>query len=140
MANGKERDRRLEAQWRRTIREHVRSGMTIRAFCRTNNLPESGFHFWRRELGRRDLELRKADQKQRNRPSSQAAFVPVRVATHKAEPQTRDAPTPLAGRVEIELPCGWRVLVTPPVDRQALTDVLAVLATASPRRQEGRPC
>jgi hypothetical protein len=131
MAKGKDRDRRLEAQWRRVIREHTRSGLSIRDFCRKCKLRESAFYFWRRELERRDVARREAEQEQRKRPSGQAAFVPVRVT---------DEVRSDAGRIEIVLSGGRRVHVVAPVDRQALADVLAVLAAASPEQLEGQPC
>jgi transposase-like protein len=118
MAKGKDRDRRLEAQWRRIIREHTRSGLNIRDFCRKSNLRESAFYFWRRELERRGLDRSEAEQEQRKRPSGRATFVPVRVT----EDTRADA-----GRIEIVLSGGRRVHVVAPVDRQALVDVLAVL-------------
>ena len=128
MANGEGRDRRREAYWRRTIREQRGSGLTIRDFCRRSKLRESAFHFWRRELERRQAEQEQRQQKsrpaQRPRPPRAPAFVTVRVAE---QPQP-----PVGGRIEIELPSGRRVHVAAPVDRQALADVLAVL--------EARPC
>jgi transposase-like protein len=124
MAKGVSRDRRRETQWRRAIGEHKRSGLSIREFCRKSKLPESAFYFWRRELERRDLDRREAEQEQRERPSAQAAFVPVTVA--------QDIAAQAHGRIEIELRGGHRVHVTAPVDRQALAEVLAVL--------EGQPC
>jgi transposase-like protein len=124
MVKNVKRDKRREARWRRVLREHIHSRLSIREFCRKCKLPESAFYFWRRELERRDLNRREAEQEQCERPSTQAAFVPVTVAPDiAAQPH---------GRIEIELSGGRRVHVTAPVDRQALADVLAVL--------EGRPC
>jgi hypothetical protein len=131
MAKGKDRDSRREAQWRRIIREHTHSGLNIRAFCRKSKLRESAFYFWRRELERRDVARREAEQEQRNRPSGQAAFVPVRVTQEVRSD---------AGHIEIVLSGGRRIHVVAPVDRQALADVLALLAAASPERLEGQPC
>jgi hypothetical protein len=44
--------------------------------------------------------------------------------------------------IEIELPGGRRIHVTPPVDRQALADVLAVLEgrPSFAKATEGEPC
>ena len=130
MASGRGRDRRREAQWRRVIREHTRSGLTMRDFCRRSKLAESAFHFWRRELERRDAEQeqrqgpRKGRTPKVRRTQRTPTFVPVRLAEHTQ---------PVAsGRIEIELSGGRRVHVAGPVDRQALTEVLTVL--------EGRPC
>lgn len=33
-----------------------RSGQTVRQYCQENDLPESAFWFWKRELARRDAE------------------------------------------------------------------------------------
>lgn len=122
MAIGKIRDKRRETRWRRIIREHGRSGLSVREFCRRSKLHESAFYFWRREL-----QHRQAEQQQRASADATAApaFVPVRVERH-------DAPVAGGGRIEIELSGGRRVHVASPVDRQALADVLAVL--------EGQPC
>jgi len=87
MANGKTQDRQREACWRRMVRGQQRGGLTVREFCRRNRLREPAFYLWRRELERRDLGWRQAEQEQRRRPSAaacatnRAAFVPVRVTT-----------------------------------------------------------
>jgi len=133
MAKGKDRDGRREAQWRRIIREHNRSGLTIREFCRRGRLTETAFYFWRSELRRREVERCEVEQEQRRQPAHRVrrrqaaaspAFVAVRVEEHSAVAG--------GGRIEIELSGGRRVHVAPPVDRQTLADVLAVL--------EGAPC
>jgi hypothetical protein len=128
MANGASRDRRREAEWRRIMREHARSGLSILEFCRKSKLRETAFHYWRRELKRRQ-----AEQEQRNRPSTQAAFVPVRVAEELR---------PESAHIEIVLSGGRRVHVTAPVDRLALAEVLAVLEGLPfvALAQEGQPC
>ena len=130
MAKGKDRASRRETYWRRTVREQRGSGLTIRDFCRKSKLRESAFHFWRRELERRQAaqEQRQEPKKARRSKSRRAprapAFVPVRVT---------EQPVPAAvGRIEIELSGGRRVHLTAPVDRHALGEVLATL--------EARPC
>jgi antitoxin component of MazEF toxin-antitoxin module len=133
MANGKGRDGRRESRWRRIIREHGRSGLGVREFCRRGNLTETAFYFWRKELQRRQVEdsTRRAEQEQSPRQprAAQASFVPVRLAEEVAVQP--------AGRIEIELSSGRRVHVTAPVDRQTLADVLAVLEGRHP---EGQAC
>jgi hypothetical protein len=79
----------------------------VRAWCRRHALREPMFDWWRRRLVRRDGEI------------SAPAFVPVRVA--------EDVMAAGAGRIEIVLADERRVHVIGPVDRQALSDVLAVL-------------
>ena len=134
MANGKERDGRREARWRRIVREHERSGLGIREFCRRGKLTETAFYFWRHELQRRQAEQ---EQHRDADPPAPPAFVPVQVEEHSA--------AATVGRIEIELSDGRRIHVTAPVDRQALADVLAVLRfddlTAPSRAEgEGHPC
>jgi len=122
MAKGVNRDRTRESRWRRILREHARSGLTVREFCRRGKLTETAFYYWRREL-----RHRRAEQEQR-RPelagSQTPAFLPVRI---QEQPIASSG-----GWIEVELAGGRRVRVVGPIDRQALTDVLAVV--------EGLPC
>jgi transposase-like protein len=131
MANGRDRDKGLEAQWRRIVRQHARSGLSVREFCGKCKLRQTAFYFWRGELRRRQ-----AEQEQRRSADSPSApaFVPVRVQEHSG--------TVAGGRIEIELPGGRRVHVTAPVDRAVLADVLAVLEglPSAALAQEGQPC
>jgi transposase-like protein len=121
MANGKGRDRRREARWRRIVRRHGRSGLSVREFCRRGKLTETAFYFWRRELQRRQAEPEQHGPADR---AATPAFVPVQVEDRSAASAD--------GRIVIELAGSQRVHVTPPVDCKALADVLAVL--------EGRSC
>jgi len=101
------RDLNKESFWRRMVREQPASGFTVRAWCDQHRVPTASFHWWRRELARRDGK------------KSKAGFVPVHVV--KGEVADTD------GRIEIVLACGRRVRVSGRVDRQTLADVLAVL-------------
>lgn len=125
MAKGTHRDAEREARWRRIIREQARSALTIRRFCRENDLAESAFYFWRRELQRREAL---PEQRQRTGRTDLAegqiaapAFVPVSIS-QQARPE--------APAIEIALPGGARIHVGAGVDRQALADVVAVLLEA----------
>jgi hypothetical protein len=149
MAKGKVRDKGKEAFWRRTIEEQRQSGLSVRAFCQKQEVQEAAFYRWRRELVRREAA----------RPVV-AAFVPVRLAGSPAASAAGEAvgravrageaaaavwrhgpaSVPDAGRIEIILSGGGRVHVAPPVDRQALADVLAVLSEVGPCGEEARPC
>jgi hypothetical protein len=134
MANGRGRDKRREAFWRRIIRKQGSSGLSIREFCRKGKLPETAFYFWRSELARRHAEReqpRPTSNRVRRQVVAVPAFVPVQVKEDE-ESSAGGRPNGTAYRIEVELSGGRRVHVTAPVDRQALADVLAVL--------EGRPC
>jgi hypothetical protein len=160
MANGKGRDPRREAYWRRTMRRQERSGLTIREFCHRQDLAETAFYYWRKELARRQVEPGR--RRRHTHPSMATAgtagpaahprgFVSVRLAASPAPTRAQGMSTAAIGRIVIEVSGGRRVHVVAPVDRQALADVLAVLAVASSEQragngrdgaspEEGRPC
>jgi hypothetical protein len=112
MAKYERRDKSKEAYWQQKLHEHSQSGLSIRAFCRREKLAETAFYFWRREIARRRVERRSKS------PRQDALFVPVQV--------TASAPA-VSGPIEIELVRGRRIHLTPPVDKEALSDILAVL-------------
>jgi hypothetical protein len=68
---------------------------------------ETGFHWWRRELARRDAE------------GQAPSFVPVQVI----DDPLRDGDSP----IEIVLTDGRRIRITGTVNRETLTEVLDIL-------------
>ena len=98
-----QRDPRREQSWREVMADFQNSGRTVRAFCAQRRLPESAFHYWRRELQRRDAE-----------PASLSppAFVPVTV---------------IAAMVEVRCPSG-HVVTLPNADIETLRCLFAALA------------
>jgi len=101
------RDLKKESAWRQRVDRQANSGQSVRAWCHRQGLKESAFHWWRRELARRDAE----------KPSP--SFVPVQV--------TEDRPAHGASQIEIVLTDGRCVRVAGSVDRQMLAGVLDVL-------------
>ncbi len=146
----KQRDLKKEALWRRQIRGQARSGMTVRAWCLNEQVSEATFHWWRRELARRDGERQKSavPKCKHRRVSRSPAFVPVRVS-EEDPPDVggrdcrnvggrdcrnvggRDGCDVGGSRIEIVLADGRCVRVSGSVDRQMLADVLAMLTSAS---------
>jgi transposase-like protein len=122
------RDRKKELFWRRVIRTQPGSGMSVRAWCRKHSLRESSFYWWRRQLARRDAHG--------------PAFVPVRVTADQSETNAFDlsAGSGALSRIEIVLPARRRVRLLGPVDRQTLTDVLAVLTSVKFNDAEAASC
>ena len=117
MAKSRARDLAKEAAWRRRVARHAGSGQSVRAWCRRHRVKEAAFHWWRRELARRDAE------------ASAISFVPVQVTEEPArdgDPGGGDRRSG-AAQIEIELTDGRRVRVTGTVDRELLTQVLDVL-------------
>jgi len=147
-----------ELLWRRMVRQQASSGMSVRAWCRQQNINESGFYWWRRELARRDAERpptsrhnvgqtpsarrgakgtpRKRSFAKSDRPTveaSKASFIPVQIAIDSSAHND-------AGHIEIMLADGRCIRIHGSVDRQVLTDVLDVLASASAAQLERRAC
>ena len=87
MAKPHLRDPQRERFWRTTVQSWQASGQSIRSFCRQHRLAETAFHFWRKELRRRQAE-------------GQPAFVPVTVL-----------PAPTA-TLEVRCPSGHIVVLS----------------------------
>jgi transposase len=126
MAQRWRRDRAKELFWRRTLRAWQRSGQSVRAFCAERGLAESAFHFWRRELKRRNQEVQAGTPKRR-RPTP--VFVPLRAV---ADADAGTAAIGARGGIEVVLATGRRLCVGADFDAATLLRLLAVL--------EGRPC
>lgn len=103
----RKRNLKRELFWRRMIEKQACSGMAVAVWCRKRRLDPSSFYWWRRQLARRDTEKK------------QASFIPVHV--------TEDMPGNGSGEIEIVLTDGRRVRIHGRVDRQMLSDVLAVV-------------
>ena len=50
------RDQEKESFWRDKLAQWLSSGLSVRAFCRRQQVPESSFNAWRREIMIRDRE------------------------------------------------------------------------------------
>lgn len=70
MAKGQQRDPNREARWRQILARHGKSGLSVRAFCQRDRLPESAFYAWRRTIHQRDAQR-----------EAVPAFVPLVVQT-----------------------------------------------------------
>lgn len=56
MAMGRSAERKGEAFWRRALKRRAKSGMTIAEFCASEGLKTTTYHYWQREIKRRDDE------------------------------------------------------------------------------------
>lgn len=97
--------------WQRTIREAVRSGMSIREFCRQRRLKESQFYWWQQKLkaGREERTLRRPGTR-----GGTASFALVSDETGATD----------AG-IELVLGDGRRLRIHKGVDEETLRAVLA---------------
>jgi hypothetical protein len=114
----KRRDPEKERFWRRTMRRQQQSGLTVSAFCAAEGLKDWSFHWWRRELVKRDRE------QPVSKPKDVRSFVPVQLVPDAAVLQS-------ASIIEIVLPAGQTVRVSLGFDAESLTGVLEVLETRS---------
>jgi transposase-like protein len=101
-----------EPYWRQVVARWKRSGLSVRAFCRTEDLNQMTFYRWRRELNRRD--------------QPKPAFLPVRVVADKPEPS--------AVGIEVVLANGRSVRVGAGFDPQTFVRVVELL------EEGGRSC
>ncbi len=108
-----DRDVEKARYWQKTIREAVRSGMSIREFCRRRRLKESRFYWWQRKLksGREDRTLRRPGVH-----GGAASFALVSDDTGATD----------AG-IELVLGDGHRLRIRQGVDEETLRAVLAAL-------------
>jgi transposase-like protein len=56
MAN-QQRDVEKEAYWREVVQRQAASGVSVRSFCRQQQLVESAFYAWRRTIAERDGQV-----------------------------------------------------------------------------------
>jgi hypothetical protein len=122
MPQPERRDLAKEKVWRRLLRLWKRSGQTGRDFCASHGLSEPSFYSWRREIARRDQEMRTATPPV-TRPAARGplpAFVQVTVDA-QAVPAT----------LEVMLVHGRRVRIPPGFDADVLRQLLRVLEEPS---------
>lgn len=67
------RDWKREAFWRGVLARHSRSALSVRAFCRLEDVSEPSYYAWRRTLSERDA----AKKRLQRRTSPRPAFLPA---------------------------------------------------------------
>ena len=130
------RDPRRERFWRAMLRRQGRSGATVRDFCAAEDLPESAFYFWRREIQRRNQErAARARPPRPRRPRSMPSHSLAKSARSQPQPVFVPVEVPLpsgpndSARLEVVLPCGAKLHVPSGFDRATLASVVDVLET-----------
>lgn len=89
------RMKKREAAWRRVVRGHAATGLSIRAYCAGCGVKEAGFYWWRARLARRGAATS---------PQPTAAFVPVVVQSPPAADQVEGMAIELRGGRVLRLP------------------------------------
>lgn len=126
-------------QWRRRIERQQRSGQSIAAFCRSENLSPQAFHTWKRKL--REAALVQTDSPKRRMAADarrRSAHVTERRAAGERTPghapeflQVPLAATPRSPWIELVLADGT-ILRLPSQNVAALVAVLRVLRGERP--------
>jgi len=111
--------------WRGMLERRAASGLSVRQFCKEEQVSEASFHGWKRKLAHGDRPAKKSSEKGgQERPQAKpvtkqaddaAVFIPVRVS-----PATN-------GPVEIVHPRGHVVRLPAVFDEISLRQVLNVL-------------
>jgi transposase-like protein len=105
-------------KWRGIISGAEASGLSLRAYCKQQEVDLSQFYYWRRVL--------QAEGRQAAPKASPGAFVLVQA------PGQSEAPGPAADQtpvLELLLDCGWRLRIPRNVDEALLATTLRLLAT-----------
>lgn len=137
------RDAAKESRWREQVQAQAQSGLSVRAYCRQQQLSEPSFYAWRKELARRDQE-RQALEHQPSAPTpARAPSVRVARATRPTFTEvilssSAAVSSAAVSPIEIILTAGQRIVVAPGFDAPTLQAVLAVLER--PRSEEPTPC
>ncbi len=124
------RDAAKEAWWREQVQVQAQSGLTVRAYCRQQQLSEPSFYAWRKELAKRDQERHPLDAAAAPTPSAPSvraaqATRPTFTEVILTSPATVSSAA--VSPIEIILTAGQRILVAPGFDAPTLQAVLAVL-------------
>jgi len=109
MANTR-RDAAKEAYWRGVVERQVTSGLSVRHFCRNEQLTESQFYAWRRTIAERDGD-------------AQPAFVRAAVTKEAAQ----------GSSIAIELPAGCVLRFSGSHATEQLADLVVALQSRCPR-------
>jgi transposase len=120
------RDGEQEAFWREVVQRHAASGISVRAFCRQQQLVESAFYAWRRTIAERDG----------GGPSGQSPptppWTPCRASSEFVQAVVTDLPAREAS-IALEL-AGGRVLRLPAsTSVERLAQLIAALEAGGPR-------
>jgi len=104
-------DSSREAFWRGIIQQRLQAGLNIREFCRREQLSESAYHYWKREIAKRDGQPFNGKSKKKTTSkqdrNSQPTFIPVSldsVAMHQPQIEQPQVEQPQIEQPQIEQP------------------------------------
>lgn len=112
---GKGRDANREVVWRDVVRRRAQSGLTIVEFCEVEGLKPTAFHYWQREIKRRDGQSPRPRRSKQARQPEKVSDVPGLAAVQLVE----DRPAAVAGGI-VEIVAGNGFVIR--VGEQATTE------------------
>jgi len=115
MAN-RSRDLKREIFWRWVIKRQRAVELTVRAFCRQEQLSEASFYAWRRTILERDAEAERS-QPASSVPAVQPTFLPVLLNDNGHQ----------EGGIAIELAGGRRLRLSESIPPQRLAEIVWAL-------------
>src|SRR5438552_16759950 len=113
MAN-RSRDLKREIFWRWVLKRQRAVELTVRAFCRQEQVSEASFYAWRRTILERDAEGKHFQPASTARPIARPAFLPV-VMSGKGRHD---------GGLAIELAGGRRLRLSESIPPQRLAEIV----------------
>jgi hypothetical protein len=112
-----------EASWRDRIKQWEASGLSIREFCQKQELKETSFHYWRREIKRRDKK--RPSPKKKAKEEKQISFASVQMTT----PFLCSNERLYDNEIEISLSNGSRIRFRSGIASELLREVLRIVGT-----------
>lgn len=134
------RDDLKEGYWRKHIEAWKSSNLSKRGYCKANNLSESSFNAWSREVSIREREYAPTDNAAVLLSSPDNPFVPIRLVPDQKGNETTPpkvaevTPRTTAARVEIAVPGGAVLHVSDCCSVEFVAKLFSVL------RSEVPPC
>ncbi len=111
----------LRSEWRARLERWQKSGLGVREFCAAEDVGEPSFYQWRKKLGLMAGKRRETNVAAPITSLQQALFLPLEIT------RAGSATTSSSSPIEIELPTGCKIRVSPGVSREQLALVLETL-------------
>ena len=126
------RDDRKEAFWRAHVVAWKKSGLSKRSYCLKNDLSQSSFNAWSREIAIRDREKVSSASAQAllSPPKGKNPFVPLRLLPEESAAENPPAPAKPAGAVnglEILVPGGAVIKIADRMSLDLVVDLFSSL-------------
>jgi len=118
-----------EAFWRNVLRQHQKSELSIRGFCRRKGISEPAFYAWRKEIRKRDAE-RDVTNEHVLQATGHQTLIPVEVveADGSRLPDGTQGSPPL----ELQTPNGFTLRFHQQIDPRQLSHLVSAI-TGDPR-------